>query len=460
MHRHAITRRHLLGCCAAAAAGLFTGLAADEAEAAAPAPPAPGDAERALLARCFDGLDPAALWDAHAHLLGVGDGGTGCRIHPHLLQWWHPMEFMRRRVILSAAGVGGDAPALDSAYVTRLRRLADDFPAGARWLLYAFDDAHDDTGRARPDWSTFHVPDVYAAQVAAAAPERFAWVASVHPYRDDAIDRLDLAIAGGALAIKWLPSAMNIDLRDARLQRFYEQLVRADLPLIVHCGEEHAVPGAGRDELGNPLLLRAPLQHGVRVIAAHCASLGKADDLDHPQRGAVPAFNLFARLMEERGHEGRLLGDVSALFQRNRSVDCWRTVLRRGDWHARLLHGSDYPLPGLGPLYSLAALVRAGLLDAALMRPLQALRRRNPLLFDLALKRVLRAEGAGLANSVFDTRSHFARPAVVSKVSHGRQYVHCKPMADTHGHPVHMSESQPHDQDHLPRHHVRGSNAP
>lgn len=350
----------------------------------------------------------------------MGDGGTGCRIHPHLLQWWHPVEFVRRRVILSAAGVDGDAPAIDAAYVSRLRRLADDFPAGARWLLYAFDEAHDDSGRARPDWSTFHVPDAYAAQVAAAAPERFAWVASVHPYREDALQRLDHALNTGALAIKWLPSAMNIDLRDARLHGFYDRLARANLPLIVHCGEEHAVPGAGRDELGNPLLLRAPLQRGVRVIAAHCASLGRAEDLDHPARGAVPAFNLFARLMDERGHEGRLLGDVSALFQRNRSVDCWRTVLSRGDWHARLLHGSDYPLPGLGPLYSLAALVRAGLLDADLMRPLQAVRRRNPLLFDLALKRALRADGAGLSSVVFDTRAHLARPPrVVSKVSPG-----------------------------------------
>ena len=159
----------------------------------------------------------------------------------------------------------------------------------------------------------------------------------------------------------------------------------------------------------------------MRVIAAHCASLGQAHDLDQPRRGAVPAFELFARLMDEHGHEGRLLGDVSALFQRNRSVDCWRTVLTRSDWHARLLHGSDYPLPGLGPLYSLAALVRAGLLDEQLMRPLQALRRRNPLLFDLALKRVVRADGAGFANAVFDTRAHLARPVVpaVSKVSPG-----------------------------------------
>jgi len=33
---------------------------------------------------------------------------------------------------------------------------------------------------------------------------------------------------------------------------------------------------SGADALGNPLLLRAPLEAGVRVIAAHCASEGHA----------------------------------------------------------------------------------------------------------------------------------------------------------------------------------------
>ncbi|NRF69578.1 amidohydrolase family protein [Aquincola sp. S2] len=408
-------RRHVLGCCAAAAAGLFSGLLADDVAAAPPAAPAPDAAVDALLARCFDGLDPAALWDAHAHLLGVGDAGSGCRIHPHLSQWWHPVEYLRRQVILGAAGVDAAAPSIDRAYLDRLRSLTRDFPTGARWLLYAFDEAHDDSGTPRPDWSTFHVPDAYAAQVAAAEADRFAWVASIHPYRADALQRLDAALAGGALAIKWLPSAMNIDLRAARLKPFYERLAAADLPLIVHCGEEHAVPGAGRDELGNPLLLRAPLEAGVRVIAAHCASLGHAMDLDSARPRERLAFELFARLMDEAAWRGRLLGDVSAMFQRNRRVSVWREVLQRGDWHGRLLHGSDYPLPGIGPLYSLSALVRAELLDPALLPALNTLRARNPLLFDLALKRSLRSDGRSLAPAVFDTRAHLARG--VSKVS-------------------------------------------
>lgn len=411
-----MSRRRLLGCCGAAAAGLFTGLATAPAEAAHH-DEAPPTALPALRQRVFDGLDPAALWDAHAHLLGTGDSGSGCRVHPHLQQWWHPVESMRRRVIMAAAGVPAQAPSVDHAYLDRLRRLAQDFPAGARWLLYAFDEAHDDRGRPRPDWSTFHVPDAYARAVAAAEPERFAWVASIHPCREDALARLDQALADGALAVKWLPSAMNIDLRDARLRPFYDRLAAARLPLIVHCGEEHAVPGAGRDDLGNPLLVRAPLAHGVRVIVAHCASLGRALDLDARRPVPQPAFSLFARLMDEPQWQGLLLGDVSAVFQANRSPALWHTLLQRADWHPRLLHGSDYPLPGVGPLYRLGRLVRAGLLPEAEAAPLEALRAGNPLLFDLALKRRLRSAGQGLADSVFDTRRLLRRE--VAKVSPG-----------------------------------------
>lgn len=415
-------RRRALCCGAAAVAGLFSALLAAEPAATSDGPsPSPGAANwaaslppdhpaQALLHDALAGLDPAQLWDAHAHLLGTGDSGSGCSVDPRMAQWWHPMAALRRQVILRAAGVPTGAASVDQAYVARLQALAAGFPAGARWLLYAFDVALDDAGRHRPDWTTFHVPDRYAAQVAASSPARFGWVASVHPRRADALARLDAAIAGGALALKWLPSAMNIDLADPRLAPFYARLAQARLPLIVHCGEEQAVPGAGRQALGNPLAVRVPLAAGVRVIVAHCASLGQALDTDLRQPRPAQAFALFARLMDE-GHAG-LLGDVSALFQVNRRASVWRSVLSRPDWHARLLHGSDYPLPGVGPLYQPVALVAAGLLPAADLAPLQALRASHPLLFDLVLKRRVRWQGQGLDDAVFQTRRHFQAPPI------------------------------------------------
>ena len=215
-------------------------------------------------------------------------------------QWWKPVDFLRRRAILNAACVPADAPSVDRAYVERLLGHTADFPAGARWLLFAFEQAHDEQGAADADATTVHVPDRYAARIAAEHAQRFAWVASIHPYAGDALVRLDAATAQGALAIKWLPSAMNIDLRDARCRPFYERLAASRLPLIVHCGEELAVPGAGRDDLGNPLHARVPLEQGVRVVMAHCASLGHALDIDRPSAPRIAAFDLFARLMDER----------------------------------------------------------------------------------------------------------------------------------------------------------------
>jgi predicted TIM-barrel fold metal-dependent hydrolase len=400
-------RRHLLkGCCAALGAGLFTGLVPQPAAAAwlnpcrgaLPATLAGHD----LVLQALDGLDAGRLVDTHAHLLGTGDGGSGCSVHPAMQQWWRPVEVLRRRVILNAACVPADAPSVDRAYLDNLLRQGDEFPPGARWWLLAFEQAHDDAGQPQPQQSSFHVPDAYAAAVAARLPGRYAWVASIHPYREDALARLEHALGAGAVAVKWLPSAMNIDLRDARCRPFCARLARAGVPLIVHCGEEKAAPGAGRDELGNPLLVRHALAQGCTVIVAHCASLGHALDTDRPAAPRVPAFSLFARLMDEPGLGGRLLGDISAVFQSNRVPAVWRTVLQRADWHARLLHGSDHPLPGVMPLFSAARLQRAGLLDEADVPVLTALRDHNPLLFDLVLKRRLHDGGGRLPSGVFE----------------------------------------------------------
>lgn len=405
-----LNRRHLL--CCGAAAGLFTSLAGparagllNACQSGIPA------ALQPLVARSFDGLDAHQLWDVHTHLLGTGDSGSGCTVNAQLDQWWHPLEMLRKRFILNAACVPPDAPSVDLAYVQRLRDLADEFPASARWLLFAFDHACDDAGRPVPAHTTFHVPDAYAAAVSARHRERFAWVASIHPYRPDALARLEQALAQGAVALKWLPSSMAIDLRDPRLGAFYDRLAAARLPVIVHCGEERAVPGAGREELGNPLHVRAALARGVRVIVAHCASLGTALDLDRPRPREVPAFDLFGRLMDE-GWGDQLMGDISVVLQTNRRPEVARTLLTRQDWHTRLLHGSDYPLPGIAATLRLPALVRAGLLHEADAAPLAALREHNPLLFDLALKRRVAWRGAVLSPAVFATRRHFERPAV------------------------------------------------
>ncbi|MBV8502129.1 MAG: amidohydrolase family protein [Paucibacter sp.] len=394
-----MNRRRFL-CCGAAAAGLFSSLTAEGA-------PPRQLCDHELIAQCWQGLDAHQLWDVHCHLLGTGDSGSGCRTNVNMSQWWHPVEMLRRRFILQAADVPADSTSVDRAYVARLTRLTQDFPVGAKWMLFAFDEAIDAQGRIRPEWTTFAVPDAYARGIACANAGRYAWVSSIHPYREDALQRLDTAIAAGAVAVKWLPSAMNIDLRERRLRPFYARLAATRVPLIVHCGDEKAVPGAGRDELGNPLLVRAALEQGVRIIVAHCASSGRALDLDQKRPRETSAFGLFARLMDEPAWKPLLLGDVSAVFQANRDADVWRALLTRTDWHNRLLHGSDYPLPGVGPLYRLGSLVRANLLQERHVPVLETVREHNPLLFDFMLRRLVQWQGQGFDAAVFATARHF-----------------------------------------------------
>ena len=114
-----------------------------------------------------------------------------------------------------------------------------------------------------------------AARLHREYPGDFEWIASVHPYRENAVEALEQANKAGARAVKWLPPAMGMDPGAARCDAFYTALVRLGLPLLVHAGDEKAVHGSGRQDYGNPLLLRRPLEHGVKVIVAHCASLGQ-----------------------------------------------------------------------------------------------------------------------------------------------------------------------------------------
>jgi len=277
-------------------------------------------------------------------------------------------------------------------------------------MLLAFDRTHDERGEPDLEHTAFHVPNAYARHMARAHPQYFEWAASVHPHAPDALERLEQAKRDGARAVKWLPAAMGIDPASSRLEKYYEALKRLDLPLISHAGEERAVVGRDAHDNGNPLRLRRALDAGVRVVIAHCASMGSDRDLDRGPNGPyVESFLLFSRMMEERRHEKSLFGDISAMTQINRAGPALKRVIEDESWHARLLNGSDYPLPGVMPLFSVEHLVSVGLLPASSSEVLTEIRRHNPLLFDFVLKRALRSGGRRLPAGVFETRAFFMR---------------------------------------------------
>ena len=367
-------------------------------------------AEHELVRSAWQGLDPAQVWDAHAHLVGTGDSGSGVVVNPRMESLLNPAEYARRLFFLNA-GCAHDAPgSVDRAYVERILNLMDGMRPGAKIVLFAFDRVHDERGAVQRERTGFYVPNAYARDTARAHPQVFEWVASIHPYRADCAEALERAKAEGARAVKWLPAAMGMDPASPLCDRFYAAAARLALPIISHAGLERAVMGTDAQDYGNPLKLRRALDAGVRVVVAHCASLGQDRDLDLGPGGPhVDSFELFARLMQEPRYAGRVFGDISAMTQVNRAGGSLARVLEREEWHPRLLNGSDYPLPGLMPIFSVEYIVSLGLLEAVAAPVISEIRAHNPLLFDFVLKRSLRANGRAFAASVFQTRRFFER---------------------------------------------------
>ncbi len=281
-------------------------------------------ATHALVAAAWRGLDASRVWDVHCHVFGNGDGNTGLWINPAMERIWQPYQYLQRLFYLNA-GCVHDAPGqVDESVVDRLLNQCEAMAPGFRALLFAFDWARDEAGAPDRERSTFHVPDEYAARLADALSAAFR-VGGVDPSATIRmpLDRLEAAVAGGARAVKWLPSAQAIDPASARCDRFYAKLVDYRLPLIAHAGDERAVRGFGED-LGNPLRLRRPLDAGVRVVVAHCASLGIGRrPATRPARRTVPNFELFARLMDEPRYDAQPASATSPPSRRGTGSTWW-----------------------------------------------------------------------------------------------------------------------------------------
>jgi mannonate dehydratase len=365
-----------------------------------------------LVRTAWEGIDAALVWDSHAHLAGIGDSGDGVWINPDSESPAHPLQLGQRLFFLNAGCANGAPGQVDRSYVERMRSLLDPMPPGAKLMLLAFDRVYTESGDLALSRSSLYVPNAYAHAVAQRYPDRFEWAASIHPYRRDCVVALESAAGQGARAVKWLPAAMGIDPGSALCDGFYSALARLDLPLITHAGLERAVHGSDTQEYGNPLRLQRALDHGVRVVVAHCASMGQDRDLARGPNGPmVDSFELFERMMEMPSFVGKLFGDLSALPQHGRAPQALGRVIERTDWQSRLLNGSDYPLPGAMPLYSLDYFAERGFIDRTTAPVLSEIRRYNPLLFDFVLKRHLVAAGKRFAASVFETRPFFTRRA-------------------------------------------------
>lgn len=353
---------------------------------------------RALVERAWRDLPDKIAYDVHVHVIDDNEKENGCFINPSSKTILQASHYVKMRAYLSAGRVK-DRKIIGDQYIGRLVKLARNCGRPIRLHVLAFDKNYDRGGRVVMSKTEFYVSNEYVMALARAYPDVFVPVISVHPYRQDALAELEKWADQGVKMVKWLPSVQGIDPADASIVPFYQAMKRRNMVLLVHAGKEHALDSHGRDDLDNPLLLRKPLDCGVKVIISHCASAGKNKDLDDPQKNKARNFDLFLRLMDEKKYEGLLFADVSTITQRNRMDEALATLLTRKDLHPRLVNGSDYPLPGLKMLISTEKLAKKGYITRQEQKALKEIYTYNPLLFDFVLRRIARSPGSRLSFS-------------------------------------------------------------
>lgn len=357
-----------------------------------------------LIKRAFEDIEPARLIDHHTHIAGIGTSQTGVFVNPKMRTWSHPFHHLKFKVYLSAAGVA-DVEHADVQLVDRLVNLVRHISHHGKHRLLAFDKNYTADGLPNLEKTEFYVPNEYVFELAEQHPNLFVPNISVNPYRPDALEELEKWARRGAQVVKWLPNAMGINPADPKCDPFYQKMKELDLVLLSHGGEEKAVEAKEDQKLGNPLLLRRALDHGVRVIVAHCAGLGQNEDHERADRKATNNFDLFMRLMNEKRYQGLLFGDISAMTQFNRIGKPLTTIIEREDLHERLVNGSDYPLPAINVLIRTGPLVKGGYITPDEREAMNEIYDYNPLLFDFVLKRTIKLPGTTrrLPASVFMT---------------------------------------------------------
>lgn len=308
--------------------------------------------------------------DMHVHTGGLGYGGTGCWMSErtkHSL----PFTVLRLALGIKKRELSGD---LDGRLRALLFEHLDASKHVTAIVLFAHDRIYDPAGPVRDDLTQIYTPNDYVLSLARQRPGQILAAASVHPYRRDAIEELDRCIAAGVVAVKWLPNSQGIDPADARLDRFYQRLADADIPLICHTGGEHTVRVIERRFSGLKPLERA-LEIGVKVVAAHSGTRSGLFDED--------SFDEFLAMTRRWPN---LYGDLSAWSAPNR-VRHYKRLLASGINWGQVLHGSDYPVPSI-PWCFIGKLSRAEIRCCAAVR--------NPFDRDVELKRAV-----GIPDQVF-----------------------------------------------------------
>lgn len=262
-----------------------------------------------------------------------------------------------------------------------------------RVICLALDPVYDPGGHRREELSNMWVDNSFIVkELIPRSGGRILLGASVHPYDPAFQQRVRQCVQDGAVLLKWLPSAQQINLADPRVMDALVFLATAKggkaLPLLLHCGYEGAIITTDPrtfsydylswgflDKLRNALKskkdrfatpdvagalanLRAGVDAGATVILAHCGLpyfaprfLGFLEHSDFPVVKALLGESSAAA--EEKG---KFCADVSACvtpFRKSYFGDIRKLPAEL------LLAASDFPVP----VFELSADLKENLRD-------------------------------------------------------------------------------------------------
>jgi predicted TIM-barrel fold metal-dependent hydrolase len=279
-----------------------------------------------------------SLIDCHVHLAALPDGDNGCYISPRLLKSPLFRFLLWKHEISPAHPRQANRQYLDRL-ITELRRSRHVQKA----VLLGIDGFYDQTGLLNRQHTEFLISNDYIFEQVRAHPELFLAGPSINPQREDAIDELHRCADAGAVLVKVLPNAQQFDPALRKYRPFYRALADRKLPLLSHVGYEFTLSGKDQS-VGDPDRLRAALDEGATVIAAHACSYGLV-----LYEKFIPTFHdLTARYPN-------FMADISALTLPNR-LRMLLHLRRHPELHDRLLFGTDYPLS----VFHMAAWGRVG----------------------------------------------------------------------------------------------------
>jgi len=291
-------------------------------------------------------------------------------IHTHVFCWGENPEegFLSERtrrawltrLVVHLTGLNREPGETRSEQIrNRLTRQVDESRFD-RVVVLAQDAVYRPDGTADLPRTHFYVSNDYVLELAT-EHEKILPGCSINPIRRDALSELERCAEAGCRLIKVHTAIQGVDPSLGRFDRFYRLARELDMTLMFHTGYEHSCQVISQ-EFTNPTRLTRPLDHGLRVIAAHCGTCTVADREDY--------YPDFVRMMHRHDN---LYGDTSILatwprFRALARLECEPESLKR-----RLLHGSDFPFPpSRGPF-----LRRTGFFPPE---------RGNPLDLDLAIK--------------------------------------------------------------------------